>query len=198
MCVRCAHMMCLWCVWYTYLWSWSLILVHACMMHVSKVIDPDTCVYHAGMYDEFWSSILGPYACVMHECIMYISMILMHACIYDAANFVLDELTNAPTNKAILGVGSVCRNPLLENLQSFNPSWTFEILLHLSSRQTVTLYWTISHIYVLLHLFHSEGSVEYHITCWCLSLGCSSKIFISSLPRLAKLQEQSSGWWVCS
>ena len=30
-----------------------LILVHACMMHVSKVIDPDTCVYHAGMYDEF-------------------------------------------------------------------------------------------------------------------------------------------------
>ena len=30
-----------------------MILVHACMMHVSKVIDPDTCVYHAGMYDEF-------------------------------------------------------------------------------------------------------------------------------------------------
>ena len=94
MCVRCAHMMCVWCVWYTYLWSWSLILVHACMMHVSKVIDPDTCVYHAGMYDEFWSSILGPYACVMHECIMYISMILMHACIYDAANFVTNEPTN--------------------------------------------------------------------------------------------------------
>ena len=105
MCVRCAHMMCVWCVWYTYLWSWSLILVHACMMHVSKVIDLDTCVYHAGMYDEFWSSILGPYACVMHECIMYISMILMHACIYDAANFVPDERTNGPTNKAILGVG---------------------------------------------------------------------------------------------
>ena len=71
---RCAHMMCVWCVWYTYLWSWSLILVHACMMRVSKVIDPDTCVYHAGMYDEFWSLILGPYACVMHECIIYVSM----------------------------------------------------------------------------------------------------------------------------
>ena len=94
MCVRCAHMMCVWCVWYTYLWSWSLILVHACMMQVSKIIDPDTCVYHAGMYDEFWSSILGPYACVMHECIMYISMILMHACIYDAANFVPDQRTD--------------------------------------------------------------------------------------------------------
>ena len=37
----------------------------------------------------------------MHECIMYISMILMHACIYDVANFVPD----GPTNKAILGVG---------------------------------------------------------------------------------------------
>ena len=159
----------------------SLILIHVCIMQVCMMnFDPQSLA-------------------LMHVwCIMYISMILMHACIYDAANFVLDELTNAPTNKAILGVGSVCRNPLLENLQSFNPSWNFEILLHLSSRQTVTLYWTISHIYVLLHLFHSEGSVEYHITCWCLSLGCSSKIFISSLPRLAKLQEQSSGWWVCS
>ena len=53
------------------------------------------------MYDDILSSILDPDACVMHECIMYISMILMHACIYDAANFVPD----GPTNKAILGVG---------------------------------------------------------------------------------------------
>ena len=30
----------------------------------------------------------------MHECIIYISMILMHACIYDAANFVTNERTN--------------------------------------------------------------------------------------------------------
>ena len=104
-CVYDVHIWCAYSVWYTYLWSWSLILVHACMMHVSKVIDPDTCVYHAGMYDEFWSSILGPYACVMHECIMYISMILMHACIYDAANFVTDGRTDGPTDKAILGVG---------------------------------------------------------------------------------------------
>ena len=98
MCVRCAHMMCVWCVWYTYLWSWSLILVHACMMHVTKVIDPDTCVYHAGMYDEFWSSILGPYACVMHECITYISMILMHACIYDVCIYNATEILS-PTDQ---------------------------------------------------------------------------------------------------
>ena len=98
-CVYDVHIWCAYSVWYTYLWSWSLILVHACMMHVSKVIDPDTCVYHAGMYDEFWSSILGPYACVMHECIMYISMILMHACIYDAANFVPDERTDQRTRR---------------------------------------------------------------------------------------------------
>ena len=98
-CVYDVHIWCAYSVWYTYLWSWSLILVHACMMHVSKVIDPDTCVYHAGMYDEFWSSILGPYACVMHECIIYISMILMHACIYDAANFVPDERTDQRTRR---------------------------------------------------------------------------------------------------
>ena len=39
----------------------------------------------------------------MHECVMYISLILMHACIYDAANFVPDERTD----KAILGVGCI-------------------------------------------------------------------------------------------
>ena len=93
MCVRCAHMMCVWCVWYTYLWSWSLILVHACMMHVSKVIDPDTCVYHAGMYDEFWSSILGPYSCVMHECIMHVSIMRLKFC-YGRTN----ERTYEPTD----------------------------------------------------------------------------------------------------
>ena len=42
---------------------------------------------------------------MMHDGVMYISLILMHACIYDAANFVPDERTDQPTNKAILGVG---------------------------------------------------------------------------------------------
>ena len=82
-CVYDVHIWCAYSVWYTYLWSWSLILVHACMMHVSKVIDPDTCVYHAGMYDEFWSSILGPYAW-MYKC-MYL---------WCGWNFFTDERTD--------------------------------------------------------------------------------------------------------
>ena len=55
------------------------------------------------MYDAF---IYVPRSLtMMHVCMMHISMILdlilKHACIYDAANFV----TNGRTNKAILGVG---------------------------------------------------------------------------------------------
>ena len=64
------------------------------------ILDPDTCMYDAYIY-------VPRSLTLMHVCMMHISMILKHACmygacIYDAANFV----TDGPTNKAILGVGS--------------------------------------------------------------------------------------------
>ena len=76
-------------------------MMHICMMHLSMILDPDTCMYDAH-YDP-------PSLTLMHVCMMHLSMILdldleacmYGTCIYDAANFVTDERTN----KAILGVG---------------------------------------------------------------------------------------------
>ena len=73
------------------------------MMHLSMILDPDSCMYDAYIY-------VPRSLTLMHVCMMHISMILKHACmydacIYDAANFVTNERKNERTNKAILGVG---------------------------------------------------------------------------------------------
>ena len=75
------------------------------MMHLSMILDPDACIYDAFIY-------VPRSLTMMHVCMMHISMILdldpetcvYGACVYDAANFVLDQQTDEPTNKAILGV----------------------------------------------------------------------------------------------
>ena len=59
------------------------------MMHISMILDPDACVYDASVNDAQ----------------LHISIILdPDACIYDATNL---SRTNGPTNKPILGVGSI-------------------------------------------------------------------------------------------
>ena len=77
-------------------WSWYM---HVwCIYLCSSILDYDACVYDAHIY-------VPRSLTMMHVCMMHISMILdlilKHACIYDAANFVPD----GRTNKAILGVG---------------------------------------------------------------------------------------------
>ena len=67
------------------------------MMHTSMILDPDTSMYDAHIYDPQSLTL-------MHVCMMHLSMILNHACmygacIYDAANFVTDGRTNKRTNE---------------------------------------------------------------------------------------------------
>ena len=55
-------------------------MMHICMMHLSMILDPDTCMYDAHIYDP-------PPLTLMHVCMMHISMILdldSDACVYDA------------------------------------------------------------------------------------------------------------------
>ena len=60
-------------------------MMHICMMHLSMILDPDTCMYDAYIFD------LLPLT-LMHVCMMHTSIILdpdtfvYDACIYDAAN----------------------------------------------------------------------------------------------------------------
>ena len=64
------------------------------MMHLSMILDPDTCMYNAYIY-------VPRSLTLMHVCMMHISMILaldpeayMYVwCIYDAANFVTNGQT---------------------------------------------------------------------------------------------------------
>ena len=86
------------------LYIWALNLMHVCMMHISKILDPDTCTYVP------WSLTL------MHVCMMHF-VILIHACIYDpwfmhvwCTNLwcsIFRWRTNQRRKKAILGVGYV-------------------------------------------------------------------------------------------
>ena len=41
---------------------WSLTLMHVCMMHVSTILDPDSCVYDAFIYDPW--SLTDPDVCM--------------------------------------------------------------------------------------------------------------------------------------
>ena len=45
-------------------------MMHICMMHLSMILDPDTCMYDAHIYDP-------PSLTLMHVCMMHISMILV-------------------------------------------------------------------------------------------------------------------------
>ena len=46
-----------------------ILMMHICMMHLSMILDPDTCMYDAHIYDP-------PSLTLMHVCMMHISMIL--------------------------------------------------------------------------------------------------------------------------
>ena len=62
-----------------------MILIHACMMNLYMIRDPDTCMYDAHICDP-WSLTL------MHVCMMHISMILNHACMYCACIYDAAEI----------------------------------------------------------------------------------------------------------
>ena len=95
------------CVWCTYIWSWTLILKHACMYGTciydaanfvtdeqgdsrSRIHDPDTCMYDAYIYDGcihevmHVSVILDPDTC-MYDAYINVpwSLTLMHVCMMD-------------------------------------------------------------------------------------------------------------------
>ena len=52
-------------------------MMHICMMHLSMILDPDSCMYDAYIY-------VPRSLTLMHVCMMHISMILKHACMYGA------------------------------------------------------------------------------------------------------------------
>ena len=101
----------------------SSTLMHVCMMHTSIILDPDTFVYDACIYDAANLSFdPDTYIYLMHVCTMHIHMLLDHdAYVHDAYICDIQSLTmlhvcmmrlkfcygrtNQPTNKAILGVG---------------------------------------------------------------------------------------------
>ena len=74
-------------------------MIHVCMMHVSMILDPDSCVYDTCIYDPWpwcmyvWCGVALIYLwCIhqwslilMHVCMMHVSMIIdPHACVFDA------------------------------------------------------------------------------------------------------------------
>ena len=103
--------------------------MHICMMRIPMILDPDACVYDAGMNDAYIRSLtlmhvmrdflvsdqrtdkpilgVGWVLILMHVCMMqtYVSKILYpDTCIHDAG-FFPDGRTNERTDKPILGVG---------------------------------------------------------------------------------------------
>ena len=77
-------------LWWIYLWFLTLdpdACMQVSMMHIYMILDPDVCVYDAGMNDAYpWS------------------LTLMHAYMMRGF-FVTDERTDGRTDKPILGVG---------------------------------------------------------------------------------------------
>ena len=139
------------CVYDAYIYDlWSLILTNVCMMQnvlciyplldvacmndacmylycaFSKVCEPcmyDACIYHLRPLTLVHVRFMR--ICMMHVHLWSWSLILMHACkydacIYDAANFVPDERTNQPTDKAILGVGCLVSECETQEFEDFS------------------------------------------------------------------------------
>ena len=63
-------------------------MMHVIMMHIYMTLDPDACMYDAGMNHAYISTIL-----------------YLDACISDAGFFRVGRTDGRPTDKAILGVG---------------------------------------------------------------------------------------------
>ena len=87
-------------------------MMHICMMHLSMIHDPDSCMYDAYIY-------VPRSLTLMHVCMMHISMILKHACMYGACIYDAAEIlsqTNGRTDKTILRVG--LKDPSLGILHS--------------------------------------------------------------------------------
>ena len=64
--------MCLWCTYAWCIYPCSLILIHACMMHISVFLNPwlwCMCVYDAHIYDP------GPRSWSMHVCMVHVSTV---------------------------------------------------------------------------------------------------------------------------
>ena len=73
----------------------SSTLMHVCMMHTSIILDPDTFVYDACIYDAANLSFdPDTYIYLMHVCTMHIHMLLDHdAYVHDAYICDIQSLT---------------------------------------------------------------------------------------------------------
>ena len=105
-----------------YILTRDLTMMHICMMHLSMMLDPDTCMYDAYIYPDT-RDLTMMHICMMHlsmmfdpVCMMHISMVLnpwlwcMYVwCIYDSwiydAIFFGDERTDERTNGRTNGQG---------------------------------------------------------------------------------------------
>ena len=76
----------------------DVLIMHVSTMHIYMILDPDTCVFDAYIYDP--RSLTLTHVCMMNKCMMHISTILVpdpDACIYDAAILVMDGRADQPT-----------------------------------------------------------------------------------------------------
>ena len=71
----------------------DVLIMHVSTMHVYMILDPDTCVFDAYIYDP--RSLTLTHVCMMNKCMMHISTILVPD--PDAAIFVTDGRADQPT-----------------------------------------------------------------------------------------------------
>ena len=70
------------CSWSLHMWPWCTYLSFKCMMHLSRMLDPDTSMYDAYIYVPRSLTLMsdicdtGPWSWSMHVCMMHLSMFL--------------------------------------------------------------------------------------------------------------------------